>query len=147
MNAKPLVFAAAGYLLYRAANKAWGATRLNYFLQRPSVRMDGWTPVVYLPVAVQNVSSASYTLRGFTGTLYANGYEVSNISNFQLVVIKPHAQTTVTIDARLHLISIAWDLFNILSGSGGLSQEITLTGTANVEGVPIPIGPLKYKLL
>lgn len=148
MNAKTgVILAAGGFLLYRAANKAWGLTRLNYFMEKPSGRWDGGSIIIYLPIAIQNVSSASYTIRGFTGTLYANGYEISNISTFQLQVIKPHAQSRFTIAARLFWIPVIQDIANILFGGGGLSQELKLTGTVNLEGVPVPVGPLTYKLL
>lgn len=141
MKANPIVVVGLGYLLLQVANKAYGAKQLNYFIAKVS-----WTfPTLFITIGVQNPSSADFTIRSFTGTLFANDDEVANVSSFNLTRIKSNAQTFFVVAVRLSLLETGMHLWEILNGAGGISQTLKLTGTVNVENVPVPVS-LTYKL-
>lgn len=144
MNAKPLIFTILGYGAYKLASKGWAAARLNYYLDKITFKVDGTALLVFIHVAIQNATNASLQIRSFTGTMYVNETEMSNISSFNATNINSNSQTIFIITARVSMLGVGMELLNILQT--GLQAEIKVDGTINVNGVSLPVS-LKRNLL
>jgi len=145
MRLSPIILGAGAFLAYRLVTKGYGISTLNYYIQKLSLSWDGATPILYITLGIQNPSSASMEVRSFSGNLYANDYLVGNVSTFRLTEIKANSQTFFVVAARLSILGIVSDLINIINGQSSLQQTLKLTGTLNVDGVPVPVS-LTYKI-
>jgi len=145
---KGTAVAAALFLGYSLFARKSAAGNLN-FLPGPvkGLYWDGINPYLRVGVIVQNTSNYSYTLNSIAGTVYSNQngnrYNLGNFSWFAPQKIMANSQTTVFVDLRFGLIGIVSDIINSITN--GFAQEIEMNGTANVDGLQVPI-TFKYNV-
>ena len=111
----------AAFIGYQFINKANAAKRLNYFVQKVSLRFSGLTPIIDIVVGIQNPTNSTIKVGSILGELYINDNFVGTVSGFQLTSIKGLATTYFPISARLstgglvsEILSIIDDLLNFL---------------------------------
>jgi len=105
---------------------------------------DGVTPVAYLDFVVQNTSNADLTLNSVAGNVYANGYLVGNISQFNQQNIPGNSEIRFPVQVRFQLIGIVNDIIRAFQ-QGSFHQDLSIEGTANAQGVPIRLD-LKFSV-
>lgn len=129
----------AAYFLLRA--KAAGRL-LFYPGAFQSMAFEGAVPVAEIELVVQNTSNASIVINSIAGNAYANGYLIGNISQFQPVTIVGNSETRFPVRIRFMLISVVNDIIRAFQ-TGSFHQEIMIEGSANAEGITIPLN-LKF---
>jgi LEA14-like dessication related protein len=107
------------------------------------VHFDGATPVLTVGLVVENTSNQSMTIKSLVGNLYANGYNVGHLSAFDPQEITPNSQSVISIDIRMGLLGIVNDIIRAVQ-YGNFTQDLQLTGYANVDNLQVPIDE-KYK--
>lgn len=146
---KGLLLGGAVLLAYNAIARKVAAGSLNFLPGHiKGLRFDGVTPIVTVGVLVQNTSNQSFNINSLACDVFTvtNGkkYNIGNASFFQPQLISPNTQATIWIDLRLSLLGVVSDLLQTIT-SGNFGQDVTIEGTANVDGLQYPIN-LKYNL-
>ncbi len=100
--------------------------------------LTGGAPVIDLSLTVQNTSTSSLVINSFAGNVYANGTLVGNVGNFSPVAIPANSQTALPVTAQLQIIGLANDILKAVD-TGTLSQNINIKGSANVNGIQLPV--------
>lgn len=95
-------------------------------------------PIIKISFSVQNPSNQTATLKGVAGTLIFNGNPISNVSNFEQQTINARSESTITIDVKPSILGIASTIIDAIKGKR-ITGTITFNGSANVDGVLIPI--------
>ena len=126
--------AAALYFLarYRFSQKA------NFILQ--SVRPGGsiLSPVVNVKMLVQNPTNQKIVIKSIVGTLSVGGKFLANISSFGDQTITANSESTLSITARPSAIGVFNTLRQLITQPIPGTQ-IVFSGSANVDGVNIPV--------
>lgn len=99
---------------------------------------DAGAPIITFNLYAQNTSSADLILNSFAANLFANNTLIGNVSNFSQVVIPGNSSTLIPLTARLQIIGLANDIIRAFQ-TNSFTQDLQLTGNANVNGVQIPI--------
>lgn len=95
---------------------------------------------VNLTIGVQNPTANPLTLSSLIGSLSISGSPVGNVSDFTPVVIQPNSQTNINVLITPNVFGIAAGAINMIDGNEGESGlNATLSGTANVNGIPLPV--------
>lgn len=126
--------AAALYFLarYRFSQKA------SFILQ--SVKPAGtlFSPIVNVKMLVQNPTNQKIVIKSIVGTLSVGGKFLANISSFGDQVITANSESILNITARPSAIGI-FNTFKQLITQPIPGTQIVFSGTANVDGVNVPI--------
>lgn len=94
---------------------------------------------VSLQLEVDNPTSEAVQLNGFAGSLNINGSPVGNVTDFQPVMVVPGA-TRINLLVTPNVFGIAAGVINLIDGNEGSGNvQASLTGTANVNGIPLPV--------
>lgn len=129
---------AAGGILFWLGRKALAAGNLVFSPSNSfSVRFDG-APIIDFQVVAQNTSSADLLLNSFAGNLSANGTFIGNVSNFTPQEIAGNRSTPINLEAQLNLIGVTNDVIRSIQNKS-LTQNLKLNGSANVQGIQVPI--------
>lgn len=140
MKGDKIVFAGvAATIVYFLLAKKQAVNLLNYFINGVSIDFEGLTPVLKLSIAIQNVSSVSFTIKSVVGTLYNNGKEIGTVSSFNTLLVPPISQVPYKLNIRLSLLSIVSDLIMVLQQKSGATQKLTFAGWVNAEGLLTPV--------
>jgi hypothetical protein len=145
MNATPLLLGVGAYALITLLQKKADATKLVFTVAGVDASADGITPILNVKLGIENASDSKYLIKSIVGNLSANGSNIGNVATYQEIYINPRSSSYYVLPIRLSLIGIALDIYNYLSGSGSLSQELVFAGSANVDGYIASIN-LKYKI-
>lgn len=138
-----LLFGGVGLLYYLTKGKA--ARNLTFYPGGvQGMAFQDLTPMMQLDFIVQNTSNADVALNSIAGNAYSNGYLVGNISNFQGAIIRGNSETRVPVLVRFNLIGAVNDIIDAFQ-TGNFSQDITIEGRANGEGISVPI-ELKFQV-
>lgn len=138
--------AVAAYFLFQGGSTAYATSTLNFVPRMPEIKFDGITPVVNFKMDIQNPTSRRLTLRSIFGNLYINGQYSGAVSGVSQVEILPNAVTPITLQVRLSVLSLGTQLYDVIRGNSPLQATVTFEGTANYEGVPLPL-KLSYKIV
>jgi hypothetical protein len=110
-----------------------------------------------LKIGVQNPTSNSAILQSFSGEIYADKKFIANISNFTPNTILPNSETELNFDVNLSaaglfstLVNKAKQIFQKTADkkikvTKPKSTKIELKGSANVDGINVPVD-LNYTL-
>lgn len=129
-----LILLAGGAALY-FWNLARAASNLVYFPGNVTgFSLDGFSPVMFLDLLVQNTNNVSFTINSLSGSVFCDGVLIGNISNFQPVVISGNSQGTVPVKILLQPITLVNEIIRILSGGSG-QKDIRLDGAVNANGI------------
>lgn len=103
-----------------------------------SAGLEGTNPYINFEVVAQNTSGATLLMNSFAGNLYANNVMVGNVSNFSPVEVTGNASTAIPLTVRLLPLGIVNDLIQSIQQRSFL-QNLLLDGTANLNGVQVPV--------
>lgn len=107
------------------------------------IYFDGPTPVIRLILAAQNSSGQTLTVNSVVANLSANGYLVGNVSSFVPQPILPNSENYIVVSVRLSALGVVNDIIRAVQ-FGSFTQDLTLTGYANVNNYQLPID-MKFK--
>ena len=131
----PLLIAAGGF----AAWYFWTrANALKSLIFNP-VGLGVQGAAISLQMEVDNPTSAALQLNGFAGSLNVNGSPIGNVTDFQPVMVLPGA-TRLNLLITPNVFGIAAGVINEIDGNEGSGNvRASLTGTANVDGIALPV--------
>jgi len=134
-SVSPLLIAGVGF----AAWYFWTrANTLKSLIFNP-VGLGVQGPGISLQLEVDNPTSNAVQLNGFAGSLYVNGSAIGNVTDFQPVLIAPGA-TRINLLVSPNVFGLAAGIINQLDGNEGSgSIQASLSGTANINGIPVPV--------
>lgn len=126
--------AAALYFIarYRFSQKA------NFLLR--SVKPTGTIlqPTVTVEIAVQNPTNQRIILKSISGSLFINDKYLANVSSFGDQIIAGNSESIVKVTARPSAVGVFQSVRELLSKPIG-TMQVRFSGTANVDGINIPI--------
>lgn len=91
-----------------------------------------------ITLTIQNPSNATLQINSMVGTITVNGNELGNISTFNQVTVLPNSQQDVIIDLGIGILDLPAVIQNVIQ-QPLQSYDVSVTGTANVNGIMIPI--------
>lgn len=139
------LFVGGALLAYNAFTKANALQTLNFYPKGVSgISFEGVTPIIKLNLAIQNTSNQQMVIRSLAGNLFANGFLIGNVSSYNVLAIRPNAESIFSITVRLSLLGVVQDIIDAIKGNG-FSQEIEFQARANVDRYNIPIN-IKYSI-
>ena len=130
-------------LIGAAAIAAW-----YFFTRSNALNSLIFTPVglgvqgsgISLAVNVANPTNTALTLSSLAGSLNIQGSAVGNVTDFTPQVIQPNSQTQINLLITPNVFGLAAGVINQIDGNEGSGNiQASLSGTANVNGVPIPV--------
>lgn len=94
---------------------------------------------VSLQIEVDNPTAAALFLNGFAGSLNIQGQPVGNVTDFQPQEILP-GPNQISLYIQPNLFGIAAGVINQIDGREGSNTfQASLTGTANINDIPLPV--------
>jgi hypothetical protein len=131
----PLLIGAAGFLAWYFWTRANALKSLLFVPRGLGVQGGG----ISLLLGVQNITSAALQLNGFAGSLNINGSPVGNVTDFQPQLIAP-GETQINLLIIPNVFGIAAGVLNEINGNEGSGNiQASLSGTANINGIPLPV--------
>lgn len=140
MNPKNLFILAAGAgLVYLLLGKKKLASATQFSLEKLGIDLKG--KKIKVTLGANNPTGSSATLNSIVGALYITGKQVASIESFNKVNILPNAKSLVTLDLKPSLAGIFQTIKQIVKskGSSPSALQATFVGTANVDGISLPI--------
>jgi hypothetical protein len=128
--------AAAFYFIYR---KKTFAKSLIFSFNNIKLVGKWYNPEIIVFISVQNPTNQSITIQAISGTLYLTDKAISNISSFTQQKIQPQIESLISFSAKPGVVGIANVLKEIWSGTRSKKYNFKFVGSANVEGVLLPI--------
>ena len=96
-------------------------------------------PSISLRFGVQNPTDQTATVRSIVGQVDANGRTVADVSGFQALQVGPNTESILTVQAQPAAVGIVQTVAEFLRQKERGPVRVTFTGTANVDGVNLPI--------
>jgi hypothetical protein len=96
-------------------------------------------PTITLRFGIQNPTDQIAEIRSIVGQVMANGRTVADISNFVALKLQPNSEAIIPIKAEPSALGIASTVWQYLQSTQREKLQLQFTGTANVDGVNIPI--------
>ena len=126
--------AAALYFLAR-----YSFSQKAIFLLR-SVKPSGTIlqPTVTVEIAVQNPTNQRITLKSISGSIFVNDKYLANVSSFGDQIITGNSESIVKVTARPSGLGVFQSVRELLTQPIGTIQ-VRFSGTANVDGINVPI--------
>jgi LEA14-like dessication related protein len=130
--------AAALYFLAR-----YSFSQKAIFLLR-SVKPSGTIlqPTVTVEIAVQNPTNQRITLKSISGSVFVNDKYLANVSSFGDQIITGNSESIVKVTARPSGVGVFQSVRQLLTQPIGTIQ-VRFSGSANVDGINIPIEETK----
>jgi len=92
-----------------------------------------------IKLGLSNPTNASVTINSIVGVLNTKGSDIANISSFEKITILPNNKTFINLDVAPSLIGIFTTVKQIVKKGGLKNLSLKFKGTANVNGLPLPI--------
>jgi hypothetical protein len=133
-NALLLVAAVVvGFYLWSSAGTL---NNLQFIPKGIAVQGSGFS----LILGVQNPTSTAISFGSLAASLNVNGSGVGNVSNFTPTTIAANSETDINLLVLPNAFGLASGIINLADGNEGSGNfSSSLTGTANINGVPVPI--------
>lgn len=96
-------------------------------------------PTFTLRFGIQNPTDQVAEIKSIVGQVEANGKNIADVSNFVALKLEPNSEAIIPIKAEPSALGIASTVWQYLQSSNREKLQINFTGTANVDGVNIPI--------
>lgn len=136
---KTLLIGAGAVVAYSLIRKKAAGGNLVFFAGGvQGFAWEGMEPVINISISVQNTSNQSFTIKSFAGNLFSDGFYIGNLSSFVPQTIGPNSQATITLAARLQMISVVNDIIKAIQ-SANFQKTIELKAMANVDNLQIPV--------
>jgi LEA14-like dessication related protein len=137
---KNFIYIAAGAaLIYFLLRKSSFAKNLIFSFNNIKPVGQWYKPELIITLSVQNPTRSAAKITAISGTLYLSDKAISNISNFNQQIIAPQSDSLISFSAKPGLIGIANVLKQIFSGEKDKQYNFKFIGSANVDGILIPI--------
>jgi LEA14-like dessication related protein len=131
--------AAAAAAIYFIIRKSSFAKNLIFSFNNIKPVGKWFQPELIITLAVQNPTNQVATIKAISGTLYLSGKAISNISNFNQQLIQPQMESLISFSAKPGIIGIANVIKEIFTEKNRKQYNFKFIGTANVDGVLLPI--------
>ena len=93
-------------------------------------------------MAVQNPTNQTITIKSITGSISVNDKYLANVSAFGDQKVLPNAESTLQLTARPSATGVFQSVRELLTNPVG-SIKATFDGTANVDGLVVPVSESK----
>lgn len=144
-NTQAVALTATGVILYTIFAKKTALGTINFYpASVQNIHFDGATPIMTIGLAAQNTSNQKFVIRSIAANLYANDYQVGNLSSFTQQIVNANSQNVLMLDIRMSLLSIVNDIIRAFQ-MGNFSQELKLQGYVNIDNYQVPLN-ITYKI-
>ena len=92
-----------------------------------------------IKLGLSNPTNASVTINSIVGVLNSKGNDIANVQSFEKVTILPNNKTMISLDVTPSLIGLFTTVKQIVKKGGLKNLNLRFKGTANVNGLPLPI--------
>jgi hypothetical protein len=92
-----------------------------------------------IKLGLSNPTNASVTINSIVGVLISKGNDIANVQSFEKVTILPNNKTFISLDVTPSLIGLFTTVKQIVRKGGLKNLNLRFKGTANVNGLPLPI--------
>lgn len=135
-NLTPVLLVGAGVAAWYFWTRANALNSLIFVPRGIGVQGGG----VSLIIGVQNPTNSALMLNGLAGSLNIQGSAVGNVTDFQPQLIAPNQETPVNLLITPNIFGIAAGVINQIDGNEATGNfQATLTGTANINSIPLPL--------
>jgi LEA14-like dessication related protein len=93
---------------------------------------------IFLPITIQNNSSASIPLHGFDGLLFYGSHPIAPVIINKAVTISANQSTTIEVRSFINILDLASDLYQIIVTKKFL-DNLRLVGNLQYHGITIPV--------
>lgn len=92
-----------------------------------------------IKLGLSNPTNASVTINSIVGVLNSKGNDIANVQSFEKVTILPNNKTFISLDVTPSLVGLFTTVKQIVKKGGLKNLNLRFKGTANVNGLPLPI--------
>jgi hypothetical protein len=96
-------------------------------------------PTFNLMFGIQNPTNQTAKLESLVGQVEANGKVIADVQSFDVINIGANAETAYKVTAKPQGLNIAQSLLTFIKAKGRGAVKFNFTGTANVDGINIPL--------
>jgi len=109
-----------------------------------SLRPGGtlFAPVFNVDLAVSNPTNQAIVIKSITGTVNVKGSAVANVSAFGDQRVAANSESILKLQARPSAVGVFETVRELLKQPVG-STSVSFTGTANVDGIVVPVSESK----
>lgn len=137
-----LIFGAwAAWFLFSAKNLS---NNLKFVFRKITFGGRLLQPKIFITLAVQNPTNAGATLKSIVAQINYKNSSFADISSFQVQNIRPQSESMIVLTAEPSVIGILSTVREIIQNKK-LANDISITGTANIDGINVPIN-LRYAI-
>jgi LEA14-like dessication related protein len=94
---------------------------------------------VNVRLGILNPTNAEITINSILGSLYLNNNEVAVVQTFNKLLINANAKTSLNLTMKPTLYGIFTSLKDLLTKENSKSYKVKFVGTANANGVNLPL--------
>ena len=131
--------AAAAAAIYFIIKKSSFAKNLIFSFNNIKPVGKWFQPELIITLSVQNPTRQAARITAISGTLYLDDKAISNIASFNPQIIQPQMESLISFSAKPGIIGIANIIKEIFTGTKSKQYRFKFIGTANVDGVLLPI--------
>lgn len=92
-----------------------------------------------IKLGLSNPTNAEVTINSIVGVLNSKGNDIANVSSFEKIKILPNNKTFINLTVQPSLIGLFTTVKQIVKKGGLKNLSLKFKGTANVNGLPLPI--------
>ena len=130
---------AAAYFLFR---RTTFAKNLVYVFRGIKVRGKLFSPKIEITIGIQNPSNQKAEFKSMIAQVGWNDNNFANISTFKPVTIAANSETNIVFTAEPSVLGL-YDTIKNLIKTGLKNGKISITGTANVDNLQVPVNIVK----
>lgn len=97
-----------------------------------------------IKLGLLNPTNAAITINSIVGVLNSKGNDIANVSSFEKVQVQPNNKTFINLTVQPSLIGLFTTVKQIVKNGGLKNLSLKFKGTANVNGLTLPID-ITYK--
>ena len=101
-----------------------------------------FAPVFNVEMAVANPTNQAIVIKSITGSINVQGSTVANVSAFGDQRVAANSESILKLQARPSAVGVFETVRELLSRPIG-STSVSFTGTANVDGLVVPVSESK----
>jgi hypothetical protein len=101
-----------------------------------------FAPVFNVDLAVANPTNQAIIVKSITGTINVQGSAVANVSAFGDQRVAANSESILKLQARPSAVGVFETVRELLTRPVG-STSVSFTGTANVDGLVVPVSESK----
>jgi len=131
--------ASAAAAIYFIIRKSSFAKNLIFSFNNIKPVGQWYKPELIITLSVQNPTNQVAKITAISGTLYLSDKAISNISSFNQQIIQPQMESLILFSAKPGIVGIANVIKEIWTGTKSKQYIFKFIGSANVDGVLLPI--------